>query len=147
MAIYQRLRNKVNRQLSRFQVYHGTVYKRIIEQTGSNALIGKPTAVSRNDSEMFPPPAVVYPRYQGISENNEPYIIGGRAAQIGDIVFIVSVDAISEDEVTNKGFCFVINDGAFEEEFYVIASDRVHVEGKILLYQFLVRSRNRNDTR
>lgn len=147
MAVYSRLRNRINKLLNRFQVYHGTVYKRTVEQLGGSDLLGKPTYVSKNDVEMHPPPAVVYPKYQGISENNDPYIIGGKAAQVGDIIFIVSVDAITEDEITDKSFCFVINTGQYEEEFFILASERVHVEGQILVYQFLVRSRNRNDTR
>jgi len=143
MAIRTKLLNKINQVLTRFKVYHGSVYKRTIEQFGGDPLLGKPASVSKNDLIIIPPPAVFYPKYQGISQNNDPFIIGGVAAQVGDVVFLLSVDAITEDELADPGFCFVIINDKYEEEFYIIASDRIHVEEQILAYQFLVRSRTR----
>lgn len=140
---YNKLLKKANKILSDFKVYHGQVYKRFIVQVGGDPLIGKPASVTKNDVDIVPPPAIFYPKYQGISQNNEPYIVGNVSAQIGDIIYLLTATAISEEEIADPGFCFVQITDNYEEEFYIVSSDKIAIEGKILAYQFLVRSRKR----
>lgn len=145
MSKRSKILTKLDKVLNKLNVYHGDVYKRVIHRSGGDALLGKGGIVSKEDILIVPKPALFYPKYQGISQNNDPYIVGNVSAQIGDVILLVSYNAITLEEINNPELCFVVVDSdGFEEEFYIIASDKnIHIEGQRVVYMFLLRSRVR----
>lgn len=99
----------------------GKFYKRRITRTTSHELIGRDTVVSYSDTLLNPQPANdrigTFLRLGRIGELNTA-LLDNKKVVVDDYIFVLSVNAISFDELIDKDVVLIFKDDSGGEETF-----------------------------
>lgn len=136
MGLAEDLIATANSILSEFAPPDRKVYKRTIVRTGLDELIGRSSVVSVTDTLLSP-----QPYYVRIDTSNEGVLSSNKNVNIGDYIFILSVDALSRAEIQNKDIVLVLKDSSANAEvFRLLDYENPSVENTEVLYVGYYRS-------
>lgn len=145
MSLYSRLQPKVDSRMNQFQVTSRPVYKRLVTRVGGDQLIGRPGSVTRTDTLLSPTPVVQFMDSTSITQSNRNpiVVVGSERVAAGDYVVYISSSAITETELLNKDVLIVFKGNTPEDERNIAAYDPIVVNGMILTFVVLLRSKTR----
>jgi len=145
MALLDELIRKTDTLLNRFTpLDRRTAYKRVVTRTGADDLISRPTGVTTEDTELSPQPFFKRSgrtRFSGEQANAEFVLKSAtEKSTADDMYFIISVNALSEEELTNVDTRLVLSDGSTEEVFRIMDYESPSLQGGVVLWKVYGRS-------
>lgn len=135
MALADDLKATVKSMLDEFAPADRTVYKRTIVRVGLDELIGRSSVVNVTDTVLDPQPYA----YR-IDDAREGILSSNKNVNIGDYVFIISTEAMSQAEMQNKDIVLVMKDGVDSEVFRQLDYENPSVSGTEVVYVVYYRS-------
>ena len=136
MSLAEDLIATANSLLNEFAPADRDVYKRTIVRVGLDELIGRSSVTSVTDTLLAPQPYAVR-----IDNTQEGILSSNKQVNIGDYLFIISVDAMSLAEMQNKDIVLVLKDSAGNSEvFRLLDYENPSVSGVEVLYVAYYRS-------
>jgi len=110
MGLAEDLIVTVDKILGTYAPTTATVYKRTISRVGGYQLISRSVAVTQVDVLLDPQPV-----FKSIGTPQET-ISGASVSLAGDYLFVLSVNAMSESELTNKNIVLVLQEDDGSQE-------------------------------
>lgn len=139
MARVASLIAKVDRAMKSLNVTDRVVYKRLLSREGGDPLIGRGQSVTLSDTELDPQPIVEVP-----TSDNPLLLSGVQMNPATDYLLAISSSAITLTELKNPNVLIAFKDSSDQfEECAVVRFIPVVLEGTVVLYNVLVRSRKR----
>ena len=136
MGLAENLQATVKSILNKYAPADRQVYKRTITRVGLDALIGRSSVVSVSDELLDPQP---YHYMIDISSAGRFTFEGtlgpSKIVNIGDYVFIISVEALTKEEIQDPDLLLVLVDGdGNEESFRLLEYENPSVNNTEVLY-------------
>jgi hypothetical protein len=131
--------SKVDRAMRDLNVTDRVVYKRLLSREGGDPLIGRGQSVTLSDTQLDPQPIVEVPT------SDNPLLLSGVVLNPAtDYLLSISASAMSLSELKNPNYLVVFQNAEDDyEECTVVRYIPVVLEGTVVMYSVLVRSRKR----
>jgi hypothetical protein len=130
--------NKLAKVFNSLNVSDRSVYKRKTTRTGGDPVIGVGATVSSIDTKLSPLPVVIRPRPE------DPLVISGvNVVPATDYLLYISPKSFSASEFKDKDMAIVFKSGSEEEVCSIEAVDPAVLQGTVINYVVLARSKKR----
>lgn len=144
MSLADRLINKLDPLLKKYNVTERVVYKREYTVVGGDELIGRGGTRTYEDTALDPQPMVVPLSINfGNKARNNVFVVNGEMAVVGDLIVYLSSTSITRDELLNTNLTIVFKLDTSEEEYHIVTYEPAVVIGKAVYYKSLLRSKGR----
>lgn len=131
------LKKKIRNIFNKVEASDNPCYLRRYSRHGGDKLTGRPGVITKVDKLVTPTPAVTTLRQEDMLA-----LSGVFQVQMSDVMMIVSAEAITKTDLSDKDISVVFIGPELSEEEYTIAYYTPQVfDGEVIIYNVLLRSR------